>query len=306
MTLIGTTTFTSTLATGGSQNISVAWPAGVADGDLAVLMFAQERGVVFPDLATMLPGWTTYLNNDTSAAVLVATKYVVPADITSPVAIGTLTSARRCVGAIQVHRAAGAPTVQAGAIVAAGGSAPAVTTPAVTASAANGVVISVFGFRSSGVGSSSGGWTRSVVPAGGYTEDLDVSTTAAATANAALHISRKTVTTSGAQATASHTMADNNTQVIPFAIYIPDGNTRLATPVPVLGTKTNVTVPGGSDGTQQISWPAVANAGSYKVEIAPGAAATTGFVVKSTTAVSPYTVTGLAAGTYTIAVTAVP
>lgn len=85
-----------------------------------------------------------------------------------------------------------------------------------------------------------------------------------------------------------------------------DSATPLAAPSVTLVSKTDPTTVGGSDGKAVISWPAVTNAVSYRVEVAPGANATAGFVVRSETATSPYTVTNLSDGTYTIGVTAKP
>jgi hypothetical protein len=302
MTQIGPTTY---YHNGANSIVSapVAWPTGAADGDLAILMYSQERSAVFP--AGHLPGWNVTVGGDASHTMLIAWKFIVPADLLQPVTIGTLTSTRRAVAALEVHRGVGAPTVQAGTIIAASGSVPPINVPAITASAANGIVLSVMGLRSTGVGSSSGGWVRTVTPNAAYTEHLDQSTTAV-NANAILHVAAKPVTVAGVQASVAHTVADTNTQVVPYAIYIPEGNVRLATPVVTLGAKTNASYPGATDGSQVISWAAVPNASAYTVEVAVGAAATTGFTVRSTAAVSPYTVDSLGAGTYTYAVTATP
>jgi len=81
---------------------------------------------------------------------------------------------------------------------------------------------------------------------------------------------------------------------------------QLATPVVTLVSKTDATVNGASNGTAVISWPTVPNAGSYTVDLAPGAGASSGFVTQSTSATSPFTVTGLSAGEYTVGVTALP
>jgi hypothetical protein len=305
ITQVGTTTYFNN-GPNSNTSVPVAWPAGAADGDLAVLMYAQERSAVFPTLSSMLPGWDVTVGGDANGAVLIATKFIVPADLTQPPTIGTLTSARRGIGALQTWRSAGAPVILAGAIISGGGSVPALTTPAVVATAANGIEISMFGLRSTAVGPTSATWVRTVTPAAGYTEDLDQSTTSTSTSNGILHISHKAVTASGAQATASHTVNEAQTQVIPYAIYIPDGNTRLATPATTPSTKTNATAPGATDGTQVVTWAAVPNATAYTVQVATGASATTGFVTRTTTATSPYTVTGLGAGTYTIRVIATP
>lgn len=77
----------------------------------------------------------------------------------------------------------------------------------------------------------------------------------------------------------------------------------LATPN---ATITNVTKPssmGGSDGTVSISWPAVPGAAGYDVSVASGAAGPA-FTPTKVGATSPYTFTGLSAGSYTVAVRA--
>jgi hypothetical protein len=81
---------------------------------------------------------------------------------------------------------------------------------------------------------------------------------------------------------------------------------QLDTPVVTLVSHVDASTTGGTDGSATVSWPAVAHAGSYTVEHAPGSDAVSGFTTDSTAATSPYTVTGLAAGAYTVAVTAKP
>ena len=81
---------------------------------------------------------------------------------------------------------------------------------------------------------------------------------------------------------------------------------QLATPVVTLSASANATTTGGADGTATVSWPAVLHAAAYTVELAAGLSAVAGFATKSTSATSPFVVTGLSAGAYTIAVTATP
>lgn len=85
-----------------------------------------------------------------------------------------------------------------------------------------------------------------------------------------------------------------------------DSTQPLNTPVVALDSKTDPTTVGGADGTATVSWAAIPNAVSYRVEVAPGSNATSGFTIVTENATSPYTVTGLSDGTYTIAVTAKP
>lgn len=80
----------------------------------------------------------------------------------------------------------------------------------------------------------------------------------------------------------------------------------LATPVVTVSTFTNPTLPGATDGSGTVTWSAITDASFYVAEIAPGLNATTGFVVKSSGATSPYTFTGLGGGNYTLSITAHP
>lgn len=74
--------------------------------------------------------------------------------------------------------------------------------------------------------------------------------------------------------------------------------TQLSTPVVTLGAVTNPTTIGGSDGTAAVTWPAVANATSYDAYIAAGSSPAQGdFSLVATNVTSPYTFTGLTAGT---------
>lgn len=77
-----------------------------------------------------------------------------------------------------------------------------------------------------------------------------------------------------------------------------------AAPIPnlplTLGAKTNVTVHGGSDGSQVVSWSPVDGATRYRVEHRTGALWST--LTESGT--SPYTLTGLYAGSHQVRVTA--
>lgn len=110
----------------------------------------------------------------------------------------------------------------------------------------------------------------------------------------------------------SKTSSNTNTGVL----YIDDfdynetatgliGPYQAALPTPV-ATITNITSPstvGGSDGTIVITWPAVAGAAGYDVSRVTGAGGPT-FTPTATGVTSPYTFTGLSAGSYTVAVRA--
>ena len=79
---------------------------------------------------------------------------------------------------------------------------------------------------------------------------------------------------------------------------------QLATPVLTV-TGTTAATEAGDDGTITATWPAVDGADSYEAGIVEGADQTEGFV-STGAATSPHTWTGLAPGTYTVAVRALP
>lgn len=79
----------------------------------------------------------------------------------------------------------------------------------------------------------------------------------------------------------------------------------LSTPVITLGTTTNPTTVGGTNGSQVVTWSAVANATSYEAWIAPNLAPAQGdFSLVQTGVTSPYTFTGLKAGSYAFGIKA--
>lgn len=81
----------------------------------------------------------------------------------------------------------------------------------------------------------------------------------------------------------------------------------LDTPVLTLVNKTNPSTPSGDDGTITVSWPPVANADHYESGIAPGPNANQeDIVLVDNNVTSPYQFTGLSAGTYTVAIRAIP
>lgn len=87
--------------------------------------------------------------------------------------------------------------------------------------------------------------------------------------------------------------------------YVP--STPLTTPVVTLGTVTNPSTVGGSNGSAGVSWPAVSNASSYDAYVATKASpAQSDFSKVSTGVTSPYTFPGLAAGTYSFGIVANP
>ena len=81
-----------------------------------------------------------------------------------------------------------------------------------------------------------------------------------------------------------------------------DPQIPLDTPVLTLGAKTNASSYGASDGSQVVTWPPVAGAHHYVAEINSGS----GYTIVSSAATSPFMFTGLAAGTYTVGITAHP
>lgn len=81
--------------------------------------------------------------------------------------------------------------------------------------------------------------------------------------------------------------------------------TALDTPVVTLGTKSDATTVGGTDGTQVVTWPAVTGAVSYEAWCAPGTTTNeANFTRVAQGVTSPYTFTGLAAGDYSYAIKA--
>lgn len=81
--------------------------------------------------------------------------------------------------------------------------------------------------------------------------------------------------------------------------------TQIATPTVTLATTTNPSTPGGTDGSQVVTWGALTGATSYEAWIASGSSpAQTDFTLKATGVTSPYTFTGLAAGTYSFGIKA--
>ena len=98
-------------------------------------------------------------------------------------------------------------------------------------------------------------------------------------------------------------------------VQIDDGRTteigpltvQLATPTVTLGTTTNPTTVGGTDGSQVVTWSAVSNATSYEAWLATnGSPLQSDFVLKATGVTSPYTFTGLGQGTYAFGIKAKP
>lgn len=105
---------------------------------------------------------------------------------------------------------------------------------------------------------------------------------------------------------ASYTVGWDDIQVNDGAgSEIGDIVTALATPVVTLGTTTNPTTVGGSNGTQVVTWPAVSGAASYEAWIAEDATPAQGdFTLKTVGVTSPYTFTGLEAGEYAFGIKA--
>lgn len=90
---------------------------------------------------------------------------------------------------------------------------------------------------------------------------------------------------------------------IDYKGFIGASTPQLATPAVSITGKTNPSTVGGSNGSITIAWPPVAGAHHYEAAIASGDVVE-GFVTSDANATSPKTFTGLAAGTYTVAVRA--
>lgn len=83
--------------------------------------------------------------------------------------------------------------------------------------------------------------------------------------------------------------------------------TQLATPSVTLGTTTNPTTVGGTNGSQVVSWGAVSNATAYDAYLATNTSPAQGdFSLVASNVTSPYTFTGLAAGGYAFGIKAKP
>lgn len=83
--------------------------------------------------------------------------------------------------------------------------------------------------------------------------------------------------------------------------------TPLATPVLTLGTTTNPSTVGGTNGSQVVSWGSVTNAGSYDAYIATNTSpAQTDFALVASGVTSPYTFSSLSAGSYAFGIKAKP
>ena len=86
-----------------------------------------------------------------------------------------------------------------------------------------------------------------------------------------------------------------------------DVTAPLDTPTVTLGTVTNPTTIGGSNGTAAVSWPAVSNATSYDAYLAAGSSPAQGdFTLVASGVTSPYTFTGLDAGAKAFGIKARP
>lgn len=82
---------------------------------------------------------------------------------------------------------------------------------------------------------------------------------------------------------------------------------QLPTPAVTLGSTTNPTTVGATDGSQVVTWAAVGGAGSYDAYRAPGSSpAQEDFTLVASGVTSPYTFTGLAVGTYSFGIKARP
>ena len=91
------------------------------------------------------------------------------------------------------------------------------------------------------------------------------------------------------------------------AVYEDAGTAQLDTPVVTVDATTNPSSAIAEDGTADVSWPAITGAGSYRVELASGLNATTGFtVVEESHATTSIQLTGLGEGDRTVGVTAKP
>ena len=92
-----------------------------------------------------------------------------------------------------------------------------------------------------------------------------------------------------------------------MAFPVAAGASQLDTPNVTVDATTNPTSAIAEDGTADVSWPAITGAGSYRVELASGLNATTGFsVIQESHASTSIQLTGLDEGDWTVGVTAKP
>lgn len=83
--------------------------------------------------------------------------------------------------------------------------------------------------------------------------------------------------------------------------------TPLATPTVTLGTTTNPTTVGGTNGSQVVTWGAVTNATTYDAYIASNTSPAQGdFTLVASAVTSPYTFASLSAGSYAFGIKAKP
>lgn len=87
---------------------------------------------------------------------------------------------------------------------------------------------------------------------------------------------------------------------------IPPVSNQLSTPATTLGTTTDPTTIGGTDGSQVVTWTAIPNAVSYNAFHADGLAPAQGdFTLVASGVTSPYTFTGLDAGDHSFGIKAI-
>lgn len=92
-----------------------------------------------------------------------------------------------------------------------------------------------------------------------------------------------------------------------YTLVVAGPQQSLAAPVVSIDSTTNPTGPDTNDGQADVSWGAVTGAATYRVELASGLDATTGFsVVEESHASTSITLTGLDEGDWTVGVTAKP
>ena len=92
-----------------------------------------------------------------------------------------------------------------------------------------------------------------------------------------------------------------------MAFPVAAGASQLDTPNVTVDATTNPTTAEANDGTADVSWGAITGASAYRVELAPGLDATTGFdVVEENHATTSIQLTGLGEGDFTVGVTAKP
>lgn len=233
ITLVGSTSY----ATGTSSNVAqpIALPAGSAVGDLALLVYTQERATV----PTIPAGWTTvYAVESTTTPMATFHLYkVLTADdiLAGSVTVGP-SATRRFATAMVVLRGAGTPTAATKALTVNGSGTTTAIGPNHTAAAATGWLVSLLSLTARQTP-----WVYSITPGAGWTERVEAASVSTTAVNAISHIATKAVTASGAQTGQTATVSNGDSGYFASTLYVPEASGGGTTePPPATGTVTFV------------------------------------------------------------------